>query len=344
MAVTELECSIHPINLVRTFSLRELKSGRIFTALCRYYKFDKEFRDSINSQFGITNKLCNWCSGTKKENYRLNNIIFSVINTDITISSIEYSDIHYCGLNDCKEIYKTYNSNSAYKIMLNHNLGSEIEAKHWIRNNNKSPFYKENHESGDKYSESQRRNQDKEKWALMTEKANFSRSLSGYIKRYGEIEGRNRFNETCKSKGHSIENFVEKYGEIEGINRYNNLVKFKVASNGSYFGIISYTDKGERLLSSYELSFYHYIKVYNLLDYYDVGIYYGGKYGHKSDFYFEILDLHVEIAGMMHHQHYKEKMELKKKLYKDKCLIILPENIEQTVIELSKKIREIVNE
>ena len=339
----KVECVIQPVNLIRDFSIRELNSGRIFTALCRYYKLDKEFRDNINVCFNIKNKFCNWCS-EKEQNFRLNCIDFSIENNIINILSIKYYDIHYCGSDKCKEEYKKYNTNSAYKIMLNHNLPSEIEAKEWIRNNNKSPFYKENHKSIDEYSESQRRNQDKEKWNKMTEKANFSRSLSGYIKKYGEFEGRIKFNETCKAKGHSVENFVERFGEIEGINRFNNLIKTKISNNGSYFGVISYTDKGEKLLSSYELTFYNYIKTYDLINYYDVGIYYGGRYGHKSDFYFEILGLHEQIPGMMHQQSYREKMELKKELYKDKCLIILPENIEQTVIELSKKIREIVNE
>ena len=47
----KVECVIQPVNLIRDFSIRELNSGRIFTALCRYYKLDKEFRDNINVFF-----------------------------------------------------------------------------------------------------------------------------------------------------------------------------------------------------------------------------------------------------------------------------------------------------
>lgn len=338
---THILSDIRPLNLKREFSLRELRSGRITTALFRLYKLDKEFRDSINTRFNIINKLCNWCSN--EYNYRLNKIDFSIEDDSITIHSVEYNDIHYCGSNSCKIEYKKCNNNSAYKIMLNHNLNSEECAKQWIRTNNKSPFYKENHKTLTEYSESQRRNQDKEKWFLMTEKANYSRSLKGYIKKYGEIEGKIKFDGTCKAKGHSIDNFIRKYGESDGLIKLSNLIKTKMTKNGSYFGVISYTEKGERLLSSYELNFYNYIRAYELLDYYEVGIYYGGKYAHKSDFYFPILDLHIEIAGMMNHESYREKMSLKQELYKQRCLIILPEDIEQTVMDLANTIREIKN-
>ena len=325
--------------MVKEFSIRELNAGRIFTALCRYYKQDEEFRDSINLNFNITNKLCSWCSS--EINHRLTSIDFTIEEYSISITAVKYNDIHYCGSDSCKVEYKKYNTNSSYKIMLNHNLESEIAAKEWIRNNNKSPFYKENHKTLDEYAESQRRNQDKERWDLMTEKANYSRSLNGYIRRYGDVEGVDRFNLTCVAKGHSIDNFVKKYGEIEGLDRFNNLVKSKVAKNGSYFGVISYTEKGERLLSSYELTFYNYICTYGLLDYYDVGMYYGGRYGHRSDFYFGILNLHIEIAGMMHHEQYRNKMKLKQELYKETCLVVLPEHMEQIVIDISHRIREL---
>lgn len=85
------------------------------------------------------------------------------------------------------------------------------EALSWIKSNNSSPFYSENFASDDEYGKSQTRGlkffTDRfgevgglERYNLWIAKANHTRSLEGYIERYGLDEGTRRHLEVQREK------------------------------------------------------------------------------------------------------------------------------------------------
>jgi hypothetical protein len=101
------------------------------------------------------------------------------------------------------------NPNSAKFISLVMGV-SEEEAKSWIRNNNSSPFYRENFSTIDQYREFQTRDLSWhkkrygeelgiEKFNDLIKKQNHARSLAGHIERHG-IDGRAIYEEVCKKK------------------------------------------------------------------------------------------------------------------------------------------------
>jgi hypothetical protein len=101
------------------------------------------------------------------------------------------------------------NPNSAKFISLVMNF-SEEEAKSWIRNNNSSPFYRENFSTQEEYFASQTRDLDwhkkkygedlgVKKFEDLIRKQNHSRSLSGYVDRYGPL-GALKYQKTQKRK------------------------------------------------------------------------------------------------------------------------------------------------
>lgn len=104
----------------------------------------------------------------------------------------------------CQEMSRgrKMNPNSAKFISLVMGI-PEDDAKLWIRNNNKSSFYKENHASGDAYRESQ------------------SRNLDWFKKKYGDAIGLKKFEESIQKQNHgrSLSGYIEKYG-IAGGERY----------------------------------------------------------------------------------------------------------------------------
>lgn len=299
------------------------------------YVSDSEFRETINEKYGFTNEKCNWCNN--RLNLRAEFIENTLNNNVITVINVKKRNIFYCGHEECKALIKNYNPNSAYSVMKMHNLKSLDDALKYIKTHNKSPFYRENHETSAAYTEFQRRNDDVEKFAASNTKANFSRSLDGYIQRYGEELGNEIFEKTQKKKGITLENFIEKYG-VDGKALFEKHVETRTKRNGSYFGTILYTHKGERLESRNEFVFYTKLVDAGLADHYKTQCFYGGERGHHSDFYFEDLDLHVEIAGMMHHEKYKNKMAFKKEIYGDKCVIIETHEFDDKILEIKQKL------
>lgn len=99
---------------------------------------------------------------------------------------------HYAELNKGRSL----NPNSAKFISLVMNI-TEDQAKVWIRNNNSSPFYKENFSSDKEYVLSQ------------------SRDLRWHIEKYGEEIGAKKYNELIKKQNYSrsLAGYIEKYGD-----------------------------------------------------------------------------------------------------------------------------------
>lgn len=141
------------------------------------------------------------------------------INSDlIVIEGFKYKKEVYCyGDNkDCIGI--KMNPNSFEFISLVKNISIE-EAKIFLKNNNKSPFYKENHEDIDSYKNFQ------------------SRSLSSYIDRYGKELGTNKYEDHISkiSISNTLDGYILKYGNDMGREMFESISKKKDSMSLSYF-------------------------------------------------------------------------------------------------------------
>ena len=87
-----------------------------------------------------------------------------------------------------------------------------------IKKNNRSPFYKENHESQDDYRKSQ------------------SRSLNYYVEKYGEKEGKKKYNDHIDkiSVANSEDGYIRKYGE-NGHKKFKEISKRKDSMSLKFF-------------------------------------------------------------------------------------------------------------
>lgn len=126
------------------------------------------FLDILSDNFNI--KKCNVCGINKVHPY---DIICDINNNILIINNIIYNDKIYCGCLNGK-----LNPNSFEFIKKAYNV-DDITANNILKNRNKSPFYKENFENSELYSESQKRN------------------LKWYIKKFGQIDGQIKYNEHC---------------------------------------------------------------------------------------------------------------------------------------------------
>ena len=192
------------------------------------------------------------------------NPIIEIVNNQIYIVGFEYIKKIYCyGSNrDCQGIHM--NSNSFEFISKVNNISID-DAKKYIKDNNKSPFYKENWKSEDEYKKSQSRSleyyidkygthEGKEKYKEHIDKISISNSIEGYMNKYGSI-GQKKFKEVSKrkdsmslkffvekNKGNydkaifeyenrkksvdiSLKSFIVKYGETEGKEKHKSIIE-----------------------------------------------------------------------------------------------------------------------
>lgn len=287
-----------------------------------------------------------------------------------TITILDYErldDLYYCRQKGCSG--KSLNANSVEFVMKSRKV-SKDDAINIIHSRNRTPFYRINHQSNEEYSKQQNvflRLTDKQKQKIV-DKQNFSRSLNGYIQKYGEYTGTTKYYETQKKKGLNIDfwknkygdkwnlyrnewidktkqtedNFIKRYGNDKGTKlykEYKNLVLKKTieskTKNGNMYGIIAYTDKGEILRSSHEIHFYELMKRFDLhKENYKIETNYPNSLK-RCDFYFEDIDLYIEIAGMMRVNWYKESMDYKQKTFG--CMIVEPHD---DMIKICKTIKE----
>jgi len=188
----------------------------------------------------------------------------SIVNDEFIITGFEYTKKIYCyGLNkECCGIQM--NSNSFEFISKVNNISID-DAKKYLKENNKSPFYKENWKSENDYKKSQSRSleyyinkygidEGNEKYKEHLNKISISNSIEGYINKYG-INGSEKFKEISKSKDSmslkffvnknkgnydkaifeyeerkksvdiSLKSFIMKYGEIEGNKRHKSIIE-----------------------------------------------------------------------------------------------------------------------
>lgn len=188
--------------------------------------------------------------------------IIKIENEEIYITGFEYIKKIYCYGNnkDCRGVQM--NSNSFEFISLVNNISIE-DAKKYLKENNKSPFYIENWKSEDDYKKSQSRSLDyyinkygdygNEKYKEHINKISISNSIEGYINRHGE-NGHEKFKEVSKQKDSmslkffieknngdynkaifeyenrkksvnvSLKTFIMKYGETEGNEKHKSII------------------------------------------------------------------------------------------------------------------------
>lgn len=164
---------------------------------------------ALHARLGFEVPVCNVC-GTEPVPYRYTLAIDESCGRVSISGFVTPRQFQYCygASPHCKTWAKgkgQRNSNSAEFVSAVMNVSRE-EALAWIKVNNKSPFYRESHSSEDEYKAGQSHGLSYHQRVLGTEagaqknktvweKANFSRSLPGYIRRYGEAEGLRRYAE-----------------------------------------------------------------------------------------------------------------------------------------------------
>ena len=145
-------------------------------------------------------------------------IKFEILGDFIKIKEFSYKRKIYCyGENkNCPGIDMNPNS---FEFLAKVNNISIEDAKILLKENNKSPFYKENHESEESYRKSQ------------------SRKLESYIEKYGEELGRQKYSEHINNikTSNSLYGYIEKYGKELGEKLYKDISKKKDSMSLNYF-------------------------------------------------------------------------------------------------------------
>ena len=179
-------------------------------------------KNSLKKKLGISIHDYLIYKGFNIEKCRLCNIGNPPVNISfeidgyINITNFEYSKKIYCyGENkDCCGV--KLNPNSFEFVSKVNNISIE-DAQKYLKENNKSPFYKENWKSEEDYKKSQ------------------SRSIEYYTEKYGE-EGEIKYEEHINkiSIANSIEGYITKYGE-EGYSKFKEVSKNKDSMSLKFF-------------------------------------------------------------------------------------------------------------
>jgi hypothetical protein len=112
----------------------------------------------------------------------------------------------YCANKGCPG--KSLNANSIEFVKTAYNVDAD-EALAIIHLRNKSPFYACNHKTSEEYAEYQGRLMRTRK-AEMIKKQNHSRSLDGYIEKYGKDDGPVKWKMVQSLKANTLEHFIKK--------------------------------------------------------------------------------------------------------------------------------------
>ena len=183
-------------------------------------------------------------------------------NGNIPITNIVYpDDKHLCQNKNCPRKALKLNGNSVEFIKKAFKLNSDAEAIEIIHGRNSSPFYRRNHGSQEAYD-----NYQNVFLGLTTEartdcinKQNYSRSLAGYIDKFGVDIGTAKWEEAQKAKAITLERMQEIHGIEEGLTRYESwkaeckcsLENF-IRRHGEELGQIKYTEWKSKISQTLE--------------------------------------------------------------------------------------------
>jgi hypothetical protein len=284
---------------------------------------------------------CNFCN-TINPLFHIETVL---INKSIEITGINYKTSanykatkYYCFGANPKCNGKKLNRNSVEFVKVVNNV-SVAEAISIIHNRNKTPFYKENHKTEEKYREYQTRdrtwyenngkNYDEhienykflfsdesfkqrfgDDWEIAKNKQNLSKAitLENLEKRYGKEEAITRYNDWKNKCVQTLENSIRLYGEKEGLKHRLDLL---VAQSNFKNDILSYSDFIDFAFyklsknSFFKLSYFKcipYLKRFNV-------IIYGCKYYNKTFkmLYTDMKTRYPLINSLYCKQHYKTK-------------------------------------
>lgn len=170
-----------------------------------YISLKRKLGISINDYLAYKNIDSEKCRICKVGNPPLD-INFEIVDNFIKIKDFSYKKKVYCYGKNCECDGIKMNPNSFEFLSKINNISIE-DAKILLKENNKSPFYKENHKSDDLYKKSQ------------------SRSIEYYIGKYGIELGNVKYNEHVAkiSIANSEEGYIDKYGEELGRKMFNDV-------------------------------------------------------------------------------------------------------------------------
>ena len=294
----------------------------------------------------------------------------SLSGKQINILGIGYlKPIDFCYSTNSSCPGKKLNPNSVEFVSTTRRI-NKSDAIKLIHNRNSSPFYKENHADEAQYKKFQGTrisSKDENEIRKIIEKQNFSRSLAGYIARFGEEAGRERWNNIQQQKaittknleriygknaqemvnlwkskvGPSLENFIRRYGEVDGLAKYRAFHEKTRKSKTNAFGTVTSKD-GHTLRSNYERLFFDALIQENV----DASRFSTDGYYPNSvlryDFFFPEINIYVEIAGMTDPA-YLNKLETKIKKF-DPIVVFSNDFISGRYLDTVKLIKEKLND
>lgn len=261
---------------------------------------------------------------------------YAKVTTIRLLKASPVDDLLYCKQSMCPG--KKLNPNSIEFVKASRGM-TEAEALQFIHSRNQSPFYRENHQSPEEYSNYQnivQRLKSTHDLQAIIEKQNHARSLIGNQERYGKEEGSKRWKLIQSQKKITVENLSRIYGELKAAeivlnwksatrNTLENFMR-RYGAEGAVkhqaylekichnFGGKNIKEDEHEFYSRMELEFYRCLKKHNFTWKFLLDQRYPGSLM-RSDFYFPMVDTHVEIAGGWFFYGYAEKMQLKETLF-----------------------------
>jgi len=199
------------------------------------------------------------------------NIKVEIDKNVVRINEFSYKKLIYCYGDNIKCPGIKMNPNSFEFISIVNNISLD-DAKVLLKNNNKSPFYKENHKSDKSYKEFQSRSIESyknkygeelgnKKYLDHISKISISNSREGYIKKYGEELGNKLFdNISSRKDSMSLGFFIKKNnGDLEtSINEYeyrlkqvNNSIENLIKKYGKEVGLNRHKNRVNKYIETY---------------------------------------------------------------------------------------------
>lgn len=182
-----------------------------------------------NDYFGGDIELCPFCG----RHYECCDFDMSVDRNTNELKIVAHKrEKHMCNFKDCARERKKYNPNSVYFVSMAYKM-TEEEANRFIIERNKSPFYfHPESESEEEYKNRQRRTlewfverygeeEGKKRYEKRNRATGYGTSLEGLTEKYGLEMAK----EICNKKAITMENLVSKYGDEEGRERYQKWIE-----------------------------------------------------------------------------------------------------------------------
>jgi hypothetical protein len=190
---------------------------------------------------------CPFCGGDSKYYlaYNLGDDFIEITGVEMKVNEMGWINYHcLSGRSICSG--GSLNPNSVEYVSKSYKVSIE-DARNYILDRNKSPFYRKNHNSDEEYKKSQ------------------SRNIDYYIKKYGDTEGRKRyenFSKTMSEKSRK-ESIIERHG-VEAYKalsqkKANCSLSYYISKYGSDAGLAKYEERIFRLSQNTRDNF---IKVY----------------------------------------------------------------------------------